>query len=195
MRNGIVLVIVLTLGCNKTTSSDAEAGSGSANAVTSTPSATTIAAPVASTAPATGRLTCDKLVPTAVRDKYMAGMKLKESGSPTSTTHSCDFEDPKEMFKQVFTSYTCGRKVDDAGMKLALETVKGTDPKGKTGKDIPNLGRGAVEVKAMGATWQIHVYDDKTPCSVVVGFGLTPPDNRVDIARGILAALTPESIQ
>ncbi len=195
--NMIVIVVVSSLSslgaCTKSSSSDAPASSqAGSGAVTSVSSVMALSA--GSTPPVTnasGSMSCANLLPDSVRDKYMAGMTLKESGSRSS--HSCNFQDPSNPTKQVLVSYDCSRHVDDAGMKVALEAVKGLDP--KTGKDVPSLGRGAAEVKAMGVSWQIHVYDDKTPCRVVVGFGTTPPDNRVDTARAVLGSLTRDSIK
>jgi hypothetical protein len=76
-------------------------------------------------------------------------------------------------------------------VNAALASVRATD---KSGKDIPHFGRGAVEVDFMGAQDQIHVFDDKTPCKLIVGFDNPPPANTIEIARAALAAIKPEFI-
>jgi hypothetical protein len=134
-------------------------------------------------------LHCDKLVPADVRAKYFQGTELKESGR---TPHDCQFAAPgiEGASKQVTIGYRCTHGFSDAAIASGLAGLRTTD---KAAKDIPGLGRAALEVTFLGNR-QIHVYDDKTPCAVTISFGRPPPANTQEIARAVIAALTPAAI-
>jgi len=131
-------------------------------------------------------LKCDEVVPQALRDKYLPGMVLKQSGR---VPLECNFEDPKVLGSMALLSIDCSKpKLPGDRLAAALEVLKKS---GKDGKNIPGLGQGAAQVM-FGGTEQIHVHDDKTPCKLVFGFGPQgPKTDHVEYARGVVAALTP----
>jgi hypothetical protein len=127
---------------------------------------------------------CDAFLPPNLRATYLANMTVTAAQGPT-----CTFED--NSHKRIRFAYNCLRRVDDDAMRSALASVRDSDP---SGKDIPNLGRGAVEVNFMGAQDQIHVFDDKTACKLLVGFDNPAPPNTIEIARAAVLAIRPELV-
>jgi hypothetical protein len=187
----VLVAAVPLLACSKPDSGAPSSASTTTQASTP-PTSPPPGAPAGKGAGVNGyELHCDVLVPEAIRTKYMPGWKLVEQGH---APHECNFTDSKGTIPaEVIMSWDCHEKrVDAIGMKAALDAIKATD---KSGHDIPNLGRGAVEVKFMGAADQIHVFDDKTPCKITFGFGIAgPKTGQVDIARAVVAATTPAAV-
>jgi hypothetical protein len=186
-------LIAALAACSKSGDSNAPSPAAGASGSSAHAAASASAASAAATAESAGGgsldLHCDKLVPADVRAKYFSGMELKESGR---SPHDCLFAAPgiEGASKQVSIGYRCTQGFSDAQVTSGLAGLRVSD---KAAKDIPGLGRAALELTFLGNR-QIHVYDDKTPCAVTLGFGRPPPANTQEIARAVMAALTPAAI-
>jgi hypothetical protein len=190
---GRLLPLALTAAlaaCSKSGDSVAPSGaSGSSAHAAASASAASAVATAGSAGGGSLDLHCDKLVPADIRAKYFSGMDLKESGG---TPHDCQFVAPgiQGASKQVTVGYRCTEGFSDAQIRSGLAGLRVSD---KDAKDIPGLGRAALEITFLHNR-QIHVYDDKTPCAVTVSFGTPPPANTQEIARAVIGALTPTAI-
>jgi hypothetical protein len=184
----VVPLLACALACSKSGGSTAPSTTGAAG------SATTVSAATASHAglPAASDLHCDKLVPSSLRAKYMQGMELTEIAAG-GAGHICDFQAPAANagHDQVHVSYLCDHASSDDDVQAWLNALRMTQ--GKSIKDMPAIGRTAVEGDFLGKR-QIHFWDSKTPCFVIVDFGGHPPASTQEVARALFDALTPASI-
>ena len=187
------ILLTLVVACSKGGDSAGPSATSSASPASAAsvghPSGAAPAVAAAAPSGSGSDLHCDKLIPADLRAKYFQGMELKESGQ---TPHDCLFAAPgiEGASKQVSVGYRCGQTLSDAAVASGLAGLRTMD---KGAKDIPGLGRAALDVTFLG-NHQIHVYDDKTPCVVTLGFGKPYPANAQEIARAVLGALTPAAI-
>jgi hypothetical protein len=118
----------------------------------------------------------------------MQGMELTEIRGGI-----CNFHAPAANagHQQVNVFYSCDQASSDGDVQAWLNTIRMTQ--GKSIKDMPAIGRTAVEGDFLGKR-QIHFWDSKTPCFVMVDFGEHPPANTQEVARALFDTLTPASI-
>lgn len=117
---------------------------------------------------------CDAVLPLAWRTDAgsLGGLVLNESGS--RGTLRCAFIDPNDRAHQRVFAYNCdGPEVPPAELTARRDrfTQKAYDA-----RDVPNAGLIAWAGTAEGMG-QAYVYDDKSPCELVISFVGKPPPN------------------
>jgi len=128
-----------------------------------------------------GKLACAKLVPQALVDKYLSGFTLEESDPPLGG-HQCNYTKDANT---VGVTVNCGeadkREKETAVMKDSMHGV-----------DVPGIGRSALKLQS--AFPQYDVWDDDTPCHIIVTVGDVPADP-LAFTKDVVQAVTPAAIQ
>ncbi len=115
---------------------------------------------------------CDVVLPPTWRpDAGLGGLRISESGS--RGTLRCAFVDPNDRPRQRVFEYNCDAPEVTPG---ELRSRRDRFAQGAAdARDVPNAGLIAWAGTADGMG-QAHVYDDKSPCELVIGFvGMAPP--------------------
>jgi hypothetical protein len=142
--------------------------------------------------PGAGKLTCDELVPAAVREKYLAGLTLEEekpSGADSPNNVTCYFSNKAEYKSYTVLTFCDPTGVDDFA-KLRKDKLKKVKvlTAGKTAflGTVPGING----VKDQ----RIVIVDDDTACLVEAssadnsGSAVADPEG---LAKDLAAALTP----
>ncbi len=117
---------------------------------------------------------CDAVLPLAWRTDggSLGGLVLTESGG--RGTLRCAFVDPNDRAQQRIFEYTCdGPEVPPAELRARRDRFS---QRAGDARDVPNAGLIAWAGTADGMG-QAHVYDDKSPCEVVISLVGKPPPN------------------
>jgi hypothetical protein len=121
-----------------------------------------------------GDLSCDKLVPAALRTKYMGGAEL-QAGSMVNRTLMCSVNKDGGLAWHI--TYDCRRTTTlKQFQQKAVEKEKPA---------IVGLGRAA-----FGSDTQLEFYDDDADCHVTVS-AYREGDKVTDLAKDVAAALKP----
>jgi hypothetical protein len=183
----IVLAGVLTIAiasCGKKADEHAPAGSGTPPPTTSAPSAKKTP------------LSCAKLVPQPLVDKYLAGYTLSQ-GPGIATATSCKYSKTdaghQDHLSVVF-------KCDDAMKASMQQTIELTkSAKAAPGVEtsiVSGLGAGAIMSKTTTPpATNLTVWDDDTNCTIVVTAMGPSQANARAFATELVAAVTPASLQ
>lgn len=179
MRTGSALLVTVVL-CGVCAGAagacDDKPSDAGASTIPSAPPRETAAPPMPKPAPMPDRwdeleLTCDKVLPTALRNKLgLTGWVSKEIAE--KGTLSCAFADPKAPSHLKSFKYECrGHPSERAtgpglqAMTLAFHSMA------KDARDLTGLGRVAMQGTTIGVA-QLWILDDKTPCRVNLMFGM-----------------------
>jgi hypothetical protein len=115
---------------------------------------------------------CDAVLPLAWRADggSLGGLVLTESGSRGALR--CAFVDPNDRAHQRVFAYNCDAP-EVAPAELTTRRDRFTQ-KAYDARDVPNAGLIAWAGTAEGMG-QAYVYDDKSPCEIVINFVGKPP--------------------
>lgn len=140
------------------------------------------ARPAAQVVPVTGALTCARVFPQALRERYFAGATVEERALGADYQIACDMKAGGQVAGGV--EVTCHPHVKDSRdrtittMKNKLHAV-----------DAPGLGEAAVSFDN-GAERQISAWDDDSDCHVSVSAHVPGVDLQA-LAKDLLSSLPP----
>lgn len=154
------------------------------------------AAPVAAAPdPGAGKLTCDELVPAALREKHMAGYELdgeKQMDPAKPNNVFCSFQ-KKAEYKTNYVSTICYAAGEDPtsadGMADVLKKKLKKPKELKAGKKAYLGGKTGTNGQKES---ELILIDDDTACVVAISFSVNAePANPEAYAQDLAAALTP----
>jgi hypothetical protein len=133
---------------------------------------------------AANKLTCDKILPQALRDKYLANMTVTNVAQPVEFSAVCKVEGPG-MESQAQVQAACDDTVAAAADK-AIPDIKKSFP---DAKEVPGVGKVAIMIES-GSMRQLTAWDNNSNCEVTVAV----PKNvdAVAFSKDLLEALPPQ---
>lgn len=158
MRTVAVLTTVLSLAAcsNKSDNKAAPPPTEKPAAAAETAPAAPTAAPAASAS----KLTCDKVFPQSLRDKYFANAKVEEFPVPIDISATCIIKGLAEGDLKLET--TCHENVvlaKDASIKAMKKSLPI--------KEVPGVGNPALAYTMPDDTTYLTAYDDNSNCQVM----------------------------
>jgi len=182
MRIAIVACVLGVVGCGKkddvVKKDDKPAGAPSPAMPAPPPSAGDV------------HMSCDKLVPKAIVDKYLGGLERDAKEKQLGEHLRCQFK-RKEPLTVVSVSFDCKEGVYNA-MAASIDMM--TDPKSKVpAKKVEGVGKGAVSLDA----GNVNFWATNAHCMVnVMAIGESPlAKDPLPLAKDLDAALTPAALQ
>jgi hypothetical protein len=140
-----------------------------------------VAAAAIAAAP-TGKLTCDRVFPQAVRDRHFAGATTLAQAPTVDFAAGCDVKKDQTALGSVVV--TC-----HPNMKASRETTLASLRKNLRAVDVPGVGAAAVLVET-GGSRSISAWDDDSDCHATV----TAMNRDIDLtalSKDVLSALPP----
>ncbi|HEY1814647.1 MAG TPA: hypothetical protein VGG74_19990 [Kofleriaceae bacterium] len=132
---------------------------------------------------AAATLSCAKLMPAAITDKYLAGFQLKESDRSFDHTHQCHYQQNGNLVSvDVNCNQADKRDSEPETMKKAMNAT-----------DVAGVGKTALLIKT-SVTTQYDVWDDDTPCHILVTAGSVPSDP-LAFTKDVVGSISPSTIQ
>jgi hypothetical protein len=192
MRSSLVVIPLALLACGKKDDGDNAAtkqpGPPAGSAAPVAPDKPSAPVPDKPTAPGAPDkvMSCGKLVPKAIVDKYLAGYEATAQ-TPFPETANCDFK-KKTPMATVHVGFVCKDSLKD-NMQVMLDATGGT----KT----PGIGAGATVRDLVSGVRLVVFFGDTTNCKVMISaVGDTDlVKDPVPFAKDLAAALTPASLQ
>jgi hypothetical protein len=130
-------------------------------------------------------LSCDKLIPQAMRDKFFAGAKIEEKNAAPGQVSCTSLKIDGGNIELTMLSYVC--------TDWSEATFKETMERGKKSltdvKDLSGVGRMAYSGQAKKTT-MVQLWDDDTNCYATIT-GKSPEE----LGKEAAAALTPAALQ
>jgi hypothetical protein len=167
MRIMPLVFLVMVAACSKKKEEGAPAGDPkAAPGVTAPAPAPEAPAPAPTPTASATKLTCDKIFPKELRDKYFAGAEITDNPQPVDFTGECK---TKKGDAEGVVNVSCHDNVS-AAMQGSIDGLKKAI---KETKDLPGVGKGAIIVdmgKIAGKQMPVQVtaWDDNSNCNVHV---------------------------
>lgn len=176
MKNAVVLAIALlasVAGCSKDDKKDAPPA---------TAGGTDKPGPAAKnpmpTGPTGAKLTCDKILPQAMRDKYFPTATITNTPMPTEFTAECKIDDGSISGSSI--SVSCHENMK-AAMTATIEGLR----KNLKPDDLPGVGAGAVTMNMGQAGSMVSAWDDDSDCQATMTLreGIDPKDFAIELLK------------
>lgn len=132
---------------------------------------------------------CETLLPPEVREYTLPGFSLQEERPCPTCGPLCTLRTATDPEVRVSLAYDCRPLAPDVEPETLLEpTLKAG------GVQIAGMGRAAARRAPAPGMLQVLVWDDDTPCAIVVTWLGGNTERAVDVARTALHATTPASL-
>lgn len=130
-----------------------------------------------------GKLTCDRVFPQALRDRYFKGATIEEQSQSVDFAAGCDVK-PDGKTTAAGVVVTC-----HPNMKASRATTLASLKKNLHAVDLPGVGAAAVTLEAGGAR-SVSAWDDDSDCHATVTLSAGEVD-LVALSKDVLSALPP----
>lgn len=134
-------------------------------------------------------LRCETLLPPEVREYTLPGFSLQEERPCPTCGPLCTLRTEADPEVRVSLAYDCRPLAPD----VEQETLLGPTLKAG-GVQLVGMGRAAARRAPAPGMLQVLVWDDDTPCAIVVTWLGGNTERAVDVARTALHATTPASL-
>jgi hypothetical protein len=140
------------------------------------------AAPTAAASPTVGKLTCERVFPTGLRDRYFAGASIEPQSHAVDFAAGCDLKKDNTALANVVV--TC-----HPNMKASRERTLASLKKNLRAVDLAGVGAAAVSLETAGSR-TVSAWDDDSDCHATVTAMIREVD-LVALSKDVLSALPP----